>query len=193
MHVRSLPRRNGDTCSVRPNRGCQGQEILATRKPNAECRELAAAPPGRQDRTTGRLLAQTILRQRRQAFEAIPHGRHAAGKINPNAGAGPDFAPSTARITCVSVAASNSVRLSNSTGRNSASGRPKAAPSSAHAAMRRSAAALHHAAARPASPSRRPCRPTTRSQGRPCRPTVAAVPAQEYRPASMPVRSRSSG
>ncbi len=41
MHVKSLPRRNGDTRSVRPNSGCQAYAIAAKRKPYVECRLLS--------------------------------------------------------------------------------------------------------------------------------------------------------
>src|SRR6478736_941712 len=58
MHFRSLPRRNGATCSVRPNSGCQGYAIVADRRLYAECRLLGR--PG-EDRGVGRLWSGAIL------------------------------------------------------------------------------------------------------------------------------------
>jgi hypothetical protein len=40
--LQSLPRRNGATCSVRPNSGCQGYAIVADRRLYAECRLLGS-------------------------------------------------------------------------------------------------------------------------------------------------------
>lgn len=61
MHVKSLPRRNGDTWSVRPYSGCQGYVIVAERKPYVECRELAAATAEDKQMTTERVFVQHLL------------------------------------------------------------------------------------------------------------------------------------
>jgi hypothetical protein len=55
MHVKSLPRRNGDTRSVRPDSGCQAYAIAAKRKPDVECRLLCTLRPEHADRSRERV------------------------------------------------------------------------------------------------------------------------------------------
>src|SRR5271170_1931676 len=60
MHFKFLPRRNGDTCNVRPNSGCQGYAIVAYRKLYAECRLLAALGTEHIDDAAERIRSQML-------------------------------------------------------------------------------------------------------------------------------------
>src|SRR4249919_3482077 len=84
MQVKSLPRRNGDTCSVRPNSGCQGYAIAAKRKLYVECRLLSAAAPKDVEITSMRVAVQILLDQPREARDSTSHVGMAGRKPNPD-------------------------------------------------------------------------------------------------------------
>lgn len=65
--------------------------------PIKQLQPVARRPPKGKGRTRCRLLAQPILRQRRQALDALAHLSDAAGGIDPNASPRPDPAAAPTR------------------------------------------------------------------------------------------------
>jgi len=91
------------------------QMVVIQAKPLAipikELQTVALTAPKGKHRAARRLLAQHVLRQRRQTCDPLAHICRATGQIDPNTGARPDHAPSTARINRVN--AFSSMSLSN--------------------------------------------------------------------------------
>src|SRR6266849_8422783 len=73
MHVKSLPRRNGDTWSVRPYSGCQGYVIVAERKPYVECRELGVLAAEYVEIAAMRITLERFLNRQGQRVHATAH------------------------------------------------------------------------------------------------------------------------
>src|SRR5713101_4065069 len=73
MHVKSLPRRNGDTWSVRPYSGCQGYVIVAERKPYVECRELGVLAAEYVEIAAMRITLERFLNRQGQRVHAATH------------------------------------------------------------------------------------------------------------------------
>src|SRR5713101_6718725 len=73
MHVKSLPRRNGDTRSVRPNSGCHAYAIAAKRKPYVECRLLCLSAPEHEEMAREGILPQQALDQHSEPIDTLTH------------------------------------------------------------------------------------------------------------------------
>jgi hypothetical protein len=67
--------------------------------PRQQFDSIAAAPTKGEDGTRGRVLVQHLLRQSGEARYPFAHIGNPTGEVDPNAGAGPDHAPSTVRIS----------------------------------------------------------------------------------------------
>src|ERR1700682_516916 len=85
MQVKSLPRRNGDTCRVRPNSGCQRYAIAAKRKLYVECRLLSPTPAEDIEIAGMGIALQTLLNRQSQALHAAAHVRVPSGDPDPDA------------------------------------------------------------------------------------------------------------
>src|SRR5229473_6235227 len=99
MHVKSLPRRNGDTWSVRPYSGCQGYVIVAERKPYVECRELATTTPEHEQIACMGIAPQRFLDLESQAIHAAPHIGSSDRQPDPHAGRNGDHRRSNTSST----------------------------------------------------------------------------------------------